>query len=67
MAEANSTDRGAMPAADTGAVAQLAEGLRTGAIVAIAATVKYADGRVRYVPIGAAPDPLSGLAGWISA
>lgn len=56
-----------MAAADTGALAQLAEGIRTGAIVAIAATVKYADGQIRYVPIGAAPDPLKGLAGWISA
>lgn len=75
MAEANSTDQGAMPAADvartdatdTSAIAQLAEGVKTGAIVAIAATVKYADGRIRYVPIGAAPDPLAGLAEWISA
>jgi hypothetical protein len=45
---------------------QLMEGFNEGAIVAIAATVKYADGSVRYIPIGQAPDPLAGIAGWLS-
>ncbi|AOF81400.1 hypothetical protein BSY238_98 [Methyloversatilis sp. RAC08] len=42
-------------------IGQLMDGLTKGEIIAIAATVKYADGSVRYVPIGAAPDPLQGL------
>lgn len=40
---------------------RITDGFTNGEIVAIAATVKYADGSIRYVPIGSAPDPLQGL------
>jgi len=47
-------------------VRKLLEDVTSGRIVAIAATVKYADGSVRYIPIGQAPDPLAGMAAWFN-
>lgn len=45
---------------------KLLEDVLSGKVIAAAATVKYADGSVRYVPIGQAPDPLAGLEAWIT-
>jgi hypothetical protein len=74
MTKESFTDQGGIAAsapsrnakAEAKKIRKLMDGYEEGEIVAIAATVKYADGSVRYVPIGAAPDPLDGLAGWLS-
>lgn len=47
-------------------VRRLLDQIESGQIVAMAVTVKYADGSVRYIPIGQAPDPLAGLAAWLT-
>lgn len=42
-------------------VSAILDKVASGEVIGVAATLIYKDGRVEYVPIGCAPDPLAGI------